>query len=153
MTSWRKDILIQINKQRGILCTTSVSVFTTSLPLSATQIINIFLLQGLQPITIKGLGFQQIWEFLYSLMFLQCRISFNRRVPAFLGGKVDLFQNMISKERVLKGLYCISLSFRKTLQQNNKDEIHLSLISVLKNLKPTFIIYQKGSLLRSFSYR
>ena len=70
------DISQQINKQRGILCTT-VKAFTTLISFYVTQIINSFLTSRISVNHDKGLGFSQTGNpYMYSLMLLQCRISF-----------------------------------------------------------------------------
>ena len=70
-----KDILQQINKQRGILCNT-LNVFQALLPFYATQIITPFLNSKISVNCVNGQGFQPIVKLLCPLMFLQFRISF-----------------------------------------------------------------------------
>ena len=51
------------------------------LPFNATQIDNPFLTSRISSNHDRGLGFQPIVKSVYSLMFLQCRISFNVIIP------------------------------------------------------------------------
>ena len=101
-----KDILLQINKQRSILGS-SVNVFTTPSSFYASQIINPFLTSRISSNHSTGFGFQLTGKSLYSLMFLQCGIS-------FVIGIQELKEDLRLRRFVYKFKFRGSLRFQKT---------------------------------------
>ena len=98
-----------INKQSGIFYN-AVNVFKTPLPFYGTQIIDPFLKSRISANHEKGLEFQPIVKSLYSLIFLQCRISFAGNIYSLdfdTEGQQSIFNKSFFLNMFLK--YCVFL--------------------------------------------